>query len=141
MAEVIRIEDERQQDLAHRYMFGLNLFAYNKVVCPIEERPDVRFLMHLTERIPCGAQVGAVALKDLTNSPDEMFGPPDGATPYVTAGVGFSDGFFDLGEGIPFEGNFVEGRFEAYAQEEAHFAVLEPSLSYAVESVTASNWF
>jgi len=113
--DIIRIEDRGEFGLAHRYVFGLNLFNYNRVPCPIERRPDVVFLARLTERRVCAAQVAALFLKDHVDTPEEMFGAPagpDAETPYHEARhVGFYDGFFDLQGGIPFTGRMVEGEW------------------------------
>lgn len=110
--DILRTQDEQQHGLAHRYIFGLNLFDYNGVDCPIGQRPDVVLLRRLTERVPCAAQVGALYLKDRVDSPDEMFGPPhgpDAATPYSSTRVGYSDDFYELGVGIDFDVRLLDG--------------------------------
>lgn len=62
---IVRTEDQEEHGLVHRFLFGLNLFNYNDVPCPIGQRPDALFLRSATVRARCSAQVGAMYLKDL----------------------------------------------------------------------------
>ena len=94
--EIVRLEKRPKFGLHHWTLFGLNILEYNKVTCPIKAQPDVVFLTDLTARLSCSVHVSSLALKDRANSPEEMFGPPDGATPYVRTRIGFHDIFYDL---------------------------------------------
>lgn len=112
MSEIVRLEDHAELGLIRRNILGLNLFDYNHVTCPIEERPDIYFLIRLTESLPCAAQVGAMSLADRVDTPEEVFGLPDGATPYRLTQIGYHDGFYDLKGGLPFAMQKVEGEWE-----------------------------
>lgn len=85
-------------DLYHWYLCGLNIFEYNDVTCPIEQRPDVVFLTDLTSRLTCAVHVSSLALKDRASSPEEMFGAADGPNPYLRSRIGYHDVFYDLNE-------------------------------------------
>jgi hypothetical protein len=77
---------------------GLNILAYNDVDVPAEQDPRFVFLRSLSEHAPCSAHVGSLALKDMVDTPEELFGPPDGDLPYVRTKVGLYDVFYDLRE-------------------------------------------
>jgi len=97
-SDIVHLETHEEFGLYRQTIFGLNIFDYNDVTCPIEQRPDVVFLTDLTTRQKCAAHVGSLALKDRVDSPEEMFGASDGSTPYLRTKIGFSDGFYDLNE-------------------------------------------
>ena len=96
--DIVRTKWHPEFGLHHWYVFGLNLIDYNKVPCAIEKRPDVLFLTDMTARLSCAAHVGSLGLKDIVDTPEEMFGPAEGATPYTRTRVGFYDGFYNLDE-------------------------------------------
>lgn len=77
-------------------LWGLQIFEYNGVSCPIEQRPEMVFLTDLTSHLACAVHVSSLALKDVVSSPEEMFGPADGPTPYLRSRIGYHDHFYDL---------------------------------------------
>ena len=95
---IVRLELRSKSGLAHWSLCGLNILEYNDVDCPIEHRPDVVFLTHLTSHRPCSVHVSSLALKDRASTPDEMFGLPEGTTPYIRSRIGFHNIFYDLNE-------------------------------------------
>ncbi len=94
--EIVRLERYPGGSVLHWYLQGLNVFVYNRVECPIEERPEVVFMTDLTSRLDCTTHVSSLALKDRASSPEEMFGAADGPTPYFRSRVGYNDHFYDL---------------------------------------------
>lgn len=105
--DIVRIEMRPEFGLYHWDIFGLNIFDYNDVVCPIERRPDVLFLTDLTARHSCAAHVGSLGLQDRMDAPEEMFGPANGAVPFSRTRIGFFDGFYDLNKWPCWDACFV----------------------------------
>jgi len=104
--DIVKIERKPECGLQHWNIYGLNIFHYNHVPCAINQRPDVLFLTDLTARLVCAAHVGSLALSLRVDTSEEMFGPPDGTTPYSRTRVGFSDGFYDPDEWPRFDACF-----------------------------------
>ena len=97
-SDIVRLKMYPEPSIYHWKLFGLNIFEYNEVPCPIDQRPDVVFLTDITSRLVCAAHVSSLALKDRAASPEQMFGPSDGPTPYFRSRIGFHDIFYDLNE-------------------------------------------
>lgn len=95
---IIRTQDTHESGFYQRSVLGLNIFASNGLVVPAREDPRIIFLRVLSEQIPCSAHVGSLALKDIVDAPEELFGPSTERLPYSRTKISFHDGFYDLNE-------------------------------------------
>jgi hypothetical protein len=96
---IVRLVEHPLFGVFERYIDGLNIFLYNDVDVPTQDDPRVIFLQNLTRQFPSSAHVGSLALKDMVDDPLELFGPPDGRTPYTRTRISYYNcDFYDLNE-------------------------------------------
>lgn len=93
---IIVTSDEIRHGLAKRTIYGLNVFNRNHVAVPTLQDPRFLFLKSVTDAIRCSAHVGAMALSDRVDTPEELFGHPKDDMAYSRTTVEYHDGFFDL---------------------------------------------
>lgn len=86
---IVRLVEHPPFGVFERYIDGLNILLYNNVEVPTQADPRVIFLKHLTEHFPSSAHVGSLALKDMVDDPTELFGLPDGQTPYTRTRISY----------------------------------------------------
>lgn len=112
---VIRLVEHPPFGVFSRYIEGLNIFLYNNVNVPIQDDPRVIFLKYLTEQFLSSAHVSSLALKDMVDNPQELFGPSDGPTPYSRTRISYYNcTFYNLDEYACFDACFfphVRGKF------------------------------
>ncbi|MCA1636712.1 MAG: hypothetical protein LC802_24365 [Acidobacteria bacterium] len=95
MQSIIRTKDEVAFGLAHRYVYGLNIFFSNGVKIAIGSDPRVIFLKTLIASNACSAHTGN--LLDVADTPRELFGLPEGEHAYSLSRTGVYDGtFYDV---------------------------------------------
>lgn len=98
MTKITCIKLTTEDGLFHCYVHGLNIFAANGLRVPALSDPRIVFLKALSEQVPCAAHVGSLAMKDLVDAPEELFGPPREELPYTRTRISFHDGFYDLNQ-------------------------------------------
>lgn len=97
MKEIIRLQVDNEFDLVHLSIYGLNIFEHNELSVSPDEDPRLSFLSLISKAYPCSACVGYLSLKDHTDNPIDLFGPPEGKTPYIRVPIGLYGGtFYDL---------------------------------------------
>lgn len=90
--KIVKIEKHSKAGLLLQDVYGLNIFASNKVTFPTREDPRIVFLRSLSERFVCSAHTGN--LFDMADTPEELFGPADGANSFLIAHTGVYGGHF-----------------------------------------------
>jgi hypothetical protein len=93
---IITTYDGKRDRLAVRTIYGLNIFARNGLQAPAMLDPRLVFLKCLTDEMPCSAHIGAIALSDMMDAPEELFGCSGGSEIYSRTSVEYHDGFTDL---------------------------------------------
>jgi hypothetical protein len=95
MNEIIRTNDDTEHGLPQRYILGMDIF---RGITGIPFDPRIMFLKALSEQVSCSAHVGSLALTDIVDTPEELFGPPRSALPYSHTRISFDGKFYDLGD-------------------------------------------
>jgi hypothetical protein len=96
---IVRLVEYPPFGVFSRYVDGLNIFLYNDVEVPTLADPRVLFLRNLTEQLPSSAHVSSLALKDMVDDPQELFGLPTGLTPYTRSRISYYNcTFYNLDE-------------------------------------------
>lgn len=118
---IVRLVEHPPFGVFSRYVDGLNILLYNDVEVPTLADPRVLFLRHLTGQLTSSAHVSSLALQDMVDDPQELFGLPDGPTPYTRSRISYYNcTFYNLDEHPCYDALFfpeITGRFwEAKAE-------------------------
>jgi hypothetical protein len=98
---IIKIYDLSEYDLNTRIIYGLNIFDANALDVPLTEDPIVNFLDALSVQFQCSAHIGRHGLKDIIDSPEELFGLPFRTVPYLRTAVAIGGGSFYMEKTVP----------------------------------------
>lgn len=98
MSEIIRKQDTFLSNVWVRHVHGLNIFSANGIKVSAHEDPRLVVLKDFADAHTSSIHIGSIGLKDLVDSPEELFGPSTGSDNYFKVGAGVKEGiyYFDV---------------------------------------------